>query len=350
MDEFLQANLNKQVRRYNIYDDDDYHNERVNVHYDETDQQLAQPIQDEDIFADTINDKPSHGSPPRTPRIDEALTPKERMKQNLADQVKRLGLMPKKIDSSQRFIELPCRTPSKQVQIVNPSRKSTIEKFFLPAKRPVDTITPEKKFVTREQHIRSLEKKICADKRKIWDSTRVTIDDYDEEEQNIAKSESEDDEIVSIERKGIDNHEKMDDDSDDNQKVIDDDESNDSDDNRKVIDDEDSEDSSIIGFDDDDEKDERDEQEAESGSDQAESIDEEEVDHQEQKVDNADNVRRFIDDEASDVTSEVEFDDVDHGASDDSDVGYRPRLSNNRIFDDDDSGDNNVAYQLDLDD
>lgn len=183
MDELIQPTPTKQVRRYNIYDDDE--DEEVNVIYDEPDQQLARPIEDEDMFAGGIDDRSTDKSPPRI------LTPHEKMKQNLAEQVRKLGLMPKKIDTRQKFIELPCKTPPKATQIATPSKKLTIDKFFKPAKRSVDMITPEKKFITREQHIRSLEKKICADKRKIWESTRATVDDYDEEEQNIVESEEE---------------------------------------------------------------------------------------------------------------------------------------------------------------
>lgn len=178
MDEPIGASHAKQRRRYTIYDDDD--DEDVDVAYEEPDQQLAQPIEDEDIFGEGIRNNSGEKSPPPAPRVDAILTPKEKLKQNLAEQVRKLGLMPKEIDTKQKFIELPSTKGS--INIATPPKKLTIDKFFKPVKRSIDTVTPEKKYISREQHIKSLEKKICADKRKIWDSTRAPVEDIDDEE------------------------------------------------------------------------------------------------------------------------------------------------------------------------
>lgn len=109
------------------------------------------------------------------------------MREKLREQVKLLGLVPQKIllPDEDGMIDVGGDAKSSQS---NTSTKFMFSKFFNKSRKARDPLEGGR--TTWREYKEAMLKKICADKRKIWDSFQAPCDQYDEDEEFIEERNS----------------------------------------------------------------------------------------------------------------------------------------------------------------
>lgn len=148
---------------------------------------FAQPIEDEDIFniyqCDVPNknfqpDADQAGSAEGPPAPSPARVKMVQMRDKLRQQAQSMSLIPKKIDTDideDGMIEI---TLEHERLVSDTNSKFIFNKLFNKSKKAKDGVDSSKP--SWESYKDSLRKKICAQKRKVWDSFQSPIDDFEE--------------------------------------------------------------------------------------------------------------------------------------------------------------------------
>lgn len=162
-------------------------------------QQFAKPIEDEDLFAPTI-DQPNP--------LTSAQIKIRQIRENFLRQAREASIKPKKIEENfgaGDFIEVE----------IDGEAPSLVSRLLNKPKNPADaTVSPGKKHQSWDSYKDILLKQISAKKRRNWDSLHGPTDNFDEEEELIEDPSKQDD---SPEEDGDENEEAGDKDQEQDQ-------------------------------------------------------------------------------------------------------------------------------------
>lgn len=141
-------------------------------------QQFAKPIEDEDLFAPTI-DQPNP--------LTSAQIKIRQIRENFLRQAREASIKPKKIEENfgaGDFIEVE----------IDGEAPSLVSRLLNKPKNPADaTVSPGKKHQSWDSYKDILLKQISAKKRRNWDSLHGPTDNFDEEEELIEDPSKQDD-------------------------------------------------------------------------------------------------------------------------------------------------------------